>query len=76
MKTLKGVEVGLGKDNIQVLLEGMISAVVLGQEQVWEPVLTEIGLNVLNVGHMIILLRTMQIHKQKKSQNRYNKCMI
>ena len=33
-KTLEEVEVGLGKDNIQVILEGMIETVVVGQDQV------------------------------------------
>ena len=34
MKTLEEVEVGLEKDNIQVILEGMIEAVVVGLDQV------------------------------------------
>ena len=46
---LKEVEVGLGKDSIQVILEGMIQAVVVDQDQVCEPVLKEIELDVLNV---------------------------
>ena len=54
----------------------MIEAVAVGQDQVQEPVLTEIGLDVSNVGNMIILLRTAQTHKQKKSQHRNNKCII
>ena len=34
MKMLKEVEVGLGKDNIQIILEGMVKAVVVDQDQV------------------------------------------
>ena len=34
MKILKEVEIGLEKDNIQVILEGMIKAVVVDQDQV------------------------------------------
>ena len=64
-RTLEVVEVGLGKDNIQVILEG-----------VTEPVPTEIELDVLKVGNMIILLRPVQTHKEKKIQNRYNKFII
>ena len=33
MMTLEEVEVGLEKDNIQVILEGMIEAVVVDQDQ-------------------------------------------
>ena len=36
----------------------MIKAVVVDQDQVQEPVLIEMGLDVLNVGSMIILLKT------------------
>ena len=36
MTTLEQVEVGLGKDNIQIILERMTVAV--GLDQVWEPV--------------------------------------
>ena len=76
MIILEKVEVGLGKDNIQVILRGMIEAVAVGLDQVQEPVLIDWGFGVLNVGNMIISLRTVQILKQKKSQNRYNKCII
>ena len=34
MKMLEEVEVGLGKDNIPVILEGMVKAVVVDQDQV------------------------------------------
>ena len=47
MRTLEEVEVGLGKDNIQVILEGMTEAVAVGLDQVQEPALTEIELDVL-----------------------------
>ena len=76
MTTLEEVEVGLEKESIRVILEGMTEAVAIGLDQVWEPVLTDIGLHVINVGNMIILLRTVWICKQKKSQNRCNKCII
>ena len=57
MTTLEEVEVDLEKDRIQVILEEMIKAVV-NQDQVQEQVLIEIGSDVLNVGSMIILLKT------------------
>ena len=76
MTTLEEVEVGLGKENIQVILEGMSKAVAVGVDYVGELVLTEIGLDVLNVGIIIILLKTVQIQKQKNSQNRCNKYII
>ena len=48
----------------------MIKAVV-DQDQVQEPILMEIGLDVLNVGSMIIMLNTVQTQIQKKNhQNR------
>ena len=34
MTILEEIEVGLGKDSIQVILEGMIKAVVVAQDQV------------------------------------------
>ena len=58
MKTLEEVEVDLEKDNIQEILEGMIRAIVVGHDQVSEPVLIGIQLDVLNVGSMIIVLKT------------------
>ena len=48
--TLEKVEIGLGKDNIQVLVEEMIEVLVVGQDQVQQPVLTETELDVLSVG--------------------------
>ena len=53
MMILEEVDIDLEKDNIQVILEGMIKAVVV-QHHVWDPVLKEIGLDVLNVGSLII----------------------
>ena len=76
MTTLGEVEVGLGKDNIQVILAEMAEVVVVGQDQVYEILLTEIELDAFSVGNMIISLKTVQLHKQKKNQNKYNKCII
>ena len=75
MTALKEVEVGVGKDNIQVILAEMIE-VIVGQDQVKKPVLIETELHALSVGNMIILLKTVQIHKQKRNQNICNKCII
>ena len=66
MSTLEEVEVGLGEDSIQVILDRMIKAVVAGQDQVQEPVLIEIELDVSNVGNMIILLKTVQTQKTER----------
>ena len=46
----------------------MIEAVVVDQDQVWEPVIIEIGLDVLNVGDMIISLKTLWMQKQKRAR--------
>ena len=66
MMTLEEVEVDLEKDNIQVILVVMIEAVVVDQDQVQEPVLIGIGLDVLNVGSMIIFLKTVGTQIQKR----------
>ena len=66
MVTLEEVDVGLRKDSIQVILVEMAEVVIIGQDQVQEPVLTETELDALSVGNMIILLKPVQIHKQKK----------
>ena len=58
MTTLEEVEIGLGKDNIQVILAEMTEVVVVGQDQVQDPVLIETESNALSVGNMIILLKT------------------
>ena len=74
MTTLE--EVGLRTENIQVILAEMTEMVVVGLDQVSELVLTEMELDALSVGNMIISLKTVQICKQKKNQNNYNKCII
>ena len=43
MITLEEVEVGLGTDNIQIILEGMTEVVVVGQDKVQGIVLIETG---------------------------------
>ena len=48
MTIMEEVEVGLGKDNMQVILEGMIKAVV-DQDEGQEAILIETELDVLNV---------------------------
>ena len=45
MIILKEVEVGLGKDNIQVILEGVIEIAIVGLCQFQELVLMEIELD-------------------------------
>ena len=75
MAVLEEIEVGVRKDNIQVILAEMIE-VIVGQDQVQEPLLTETELDVLSVGNIIISLKTVWIHKQKKNQNKYKKCII
>ena len=42
MTTLEEVGVGLGKDSIQVISEGITEAVAVGLAQVQEPILTMI----------------------------------
>ena len=49
---------------------------MVDQDQVREPVLIEVELDVLNVRNMIILLKTVQTQRQKESQNKYRKCII
>ena len=75
MTTLVEVEVDLEKDSIQVTLEEMRQAVV-DLDQVKEQKLIEIGHDVLNVGSMIILPKTVRIYQMdiKKRQSRYSKC--
>ena len=41
MTTLDEGELGLGKDHIQVILEGVIEAVVIGLDEVQDLVLTD-----------------------------------
>ena len=76
MTTLKEVEVGLGTDNIQVILRKMIEVAVVGQDQAQELVLRETELDALSVGNMTTLPKTVQIQSQKKTKNKCNKCII
>ena len=55
MIIMKEVGVGLGIDNIPII-EGTKEATV-GLDQVQEPVVIEIELDVINTGNMIILLK-------------------
>ena len=54
---IKEVEVGLGIDNILIMIEGMIKATV-GFNQVQGLILIEIGLDVLNTRNTFVLLKT------------------
>ena len=76
MTNLEEVEVGLGTDNIQVISAEMTEVAVVGLDLDQELVLTETELGALSVEIMIILLKIVQIHKQKKNQNKYNNCII
>ena len=69
---LEEVEVGLGRDNIQVILAEMTEVVVEGQNQIQELVLIETELDVLSVGDMIISLNTIHICKQKRTRTNTN----
>ena len=62
MIILEEVEVGLGIDSTQIILDGMIKAVV-GLDQVQELAPIEIELDAISIGNMIILLRTVQLYK-------------
>ena len=59
-------EVDLEKDSIQIILERIIK-VVVDQDQVQEAVLIDIGLDVLNIGSMTSLLKTVQTQIQKRT---------
>ena len=63
MTILEEVEVGLGTDNIQVILAGMTEVVVVGLDQVQDSVLIETELDALSVRNTIILLKTVQLCK-------------
>ena len=52
----------LEKENIQVILKGLIK-VVVDQDQIWEPVLIGIGWDVLYVGSMTIWSKTAWIYQ-------------
>ena len=58
MTIMKEAEVGLEKDSLQKTLEGITEIVVEGQDQDQEPVQIEIGLDVIIVGNMIILQKS------------------
>ena len=59
MQILEDIEIGLKKDNIQIILEGMIEELaVVDLDQVQELVQMETELSVLNVENMGILLTT------------------
>ena len=57
MIIIKEVPVGLGKDSILIILEGMIE-VIESLDQVSELVPIEMELDAINAWNMIILLRT------------------
>ena len=59
MIILEEVELGLGTDNIQTISEGM-TEVVVGLDQIQEPVLVETELDAISVGNTIISLKTVQ----------------
>ena len=60
MIVIKGVGVGLRKDDIQTIPERMIETVV-DVDQVSEPMQIEIELDAINEGNMIIVLRIVQL---------------
>ena len=60
----RGRSMSRDKDSIQVILGEMIKAVV-EQDQIWEQVLLEIGLEVLDEGRMIILLKNVWMRQRK-----------
>ena len=55
---MKEAEVSLEKDCFQITSEGTAEIVVVGLDQDLEPVLIEIGLDVISVGNMITLQKT------------------
>ena len=59
---LEEVGAGLETDNIQIISEEM-TEVVVGQDQVQEPVIIETELDVVSVRNMIILLRIVQLYR-------------
>ena len=50
---LEEVGKGLEKSNTQIILEGIIEVIAVGQHQAEELVVTEIELDVLSVGDMV-----------------------
>ena len=75
MIIMKEVEVGLGRDSVLLILEGMIE-VIVGLDQLQELVPIEIESDVINVGNMMILLRIVQLLKWKRNQSKFNKFTI
>ena len=75
MIIMREVGVHLRKDNIQIIAEGMIEAVV-GLVQVQEPVPIEIDLDAINVRNMIIFAKDCPTLKAEKEagqkQQMYN----
>ena len=63
---MKKEEVGLGIDNIQIILDEMPE--VVGLDQVQELVQIEIELHAINAENMIILLRTVQKESEQIQQ--------
>ena len=51
------------ENSFQIMPEGTTEVVVIGLDQVQELVLIEIGLEVISVGSIIILLKTVQLNK-------------
>ena len=73
---MKEVRVGLEKDSFQIIPEGMTEVVAVDLDEVQELVLTEIRLDVISVEGMIILLKIVQLQKQRKKKSKYNRCII
>ena len=63
MIIMEEVGVGLETDNIQIISEKMTGAVVVGQDQIQDPVLTETELDAISVRNMIIFLRTVKLYR-------------
>ena len=76
MTILKEIEVGLEKNNTQIILI-KVTKVVVGQDQVWELVLTEIESDALSVGNMIIFTKEYpNLTNRKGTRTNTNKCII
>ena len=61
--TLGNAEIGIEKDSIQIILAEMRKVVVVGVDWVQELVLIYREFNAISVGNMIILLRTVHLHR-------------
>ena len=73
MTTVEEVNVGQGKDDIQVILEGITSS---SSRSGLRASTNRDRIRGFKCRNTIISLKIVQIHKQKRSQNRYNKCII